>query len=31
MFHYLLPWCFTTKETPEKLANVVGSDQKHFC
>ena len=31
MFHYLFPWCFSTKETPEKLANVVGSDQKHFC
>ena len=29
VFRYLLPSCFLTKETPEKLANVFGSDFKN--
>ena len=31
VYHHLFPSCFSTKETPEKLPNVFGSDQKHFC
>ena len=31
VFPYLFPSCFLTNETPEKLANVFGSGQKHFC
>ena len=31
MFRHLFLSCFWTNKTPEKLANVFGSDQKHFC
>ena len=31
MFRHLFPSCFSTNETPEKLANAFGSDQKRFC
>ena len=30
MFLHLLSSCFLTNETPEKLANIFSSDQKHF-
>ena len=31
VYPHLFPLCFSTNETPEKLANVFRSDQKHFC
>ena len=31
VFRHLFPSCFSINDTPEKLANVFGSDQKHFC
>ena len=31
VFCHLFPSCFFTNKTPEGLANVFGSDQKHFC
>ena len=31
VFHHLFPSCFSTSVRSEKLANVFGSDQKHFC
>ena len=31
MYRHLFPSCFSTSETPEKLVNVFGLDQKHFC
>ena len=30
-FRHLFPSCFLINEMPEKLENVFGSDQKHFC
>ena len=31
MFHHMFPLCLLTNKTSEKLANVFGSNQKHFC
>ena len=30
VYRHLFPPCFSTNKTPEKLANLFGSDQKHF-
>ena len=31
VFRHLFCLCFSTNKMPEKLTNIFGSNQKHFC